>query len=178
MNLLDKLKAGKKNVRKLNFPGTDEGVGLTVLTEAEVQQAIFAAERHFKDCGIEISSTTLGAYNAEVNIQLLALALVDPRKGDSPGRPYAPAFRSADELRNNITREARDALVEEYNAFEDECSPSPLRMSVEAYETLFEDIKKNAGTPGRDLSFRTLKGLITFLANRELKSPKDSGPIS
>ena len=171
MGLLEKLKAGKKNIKVLKFPGTEEDIGLSVLTEFETQEAVFAAERRFNDAGIEITATTLGVYNAEVNVQLLFLTMTNPSGGKSP-------FKDAGELRGLLTRESRNILVDEYNAWEDECNPSPLRMSDDDFEKLFGALKKNAGASGSDLSLRTLRGLITYLACRETKSPPASGSIS
>jgi hypothetical protein len=165
--LIDALKAGKANVREVIFPGTSEKIGITVLTEAEIQDATFATERHFKTSGIEISATTIGTYERELNTQILCRALVDPASRSA-------AFRDVKELRGLLDPSAKDMLIEEYNSMADECSPSPLTLTDAQFEEIFREIKKN-GTTGRDLSLRTLKGLITYLAKLPSISPKDSG---
>ena len=175
-SLVDKLKAGKRNVSLLKYPGTDDDIGITVLTEAEHQETIFAAERVFKDACIEISATTLAAYNAELNTQTLFRAIVDPAKKSKDGicERY---FRSVDELRGVLQREAKETLIEAYNAVDDECNPSPERLSEERLEAIFSEVKKNP-ISGRDLSLTTLRELIIYLASRPSISPKDNGSIS
>ena len=176
MSIIDILKAGKKNVKVVKWPGTEEDVGIIVLTEAETQEAQFAAERLFKDENIEVSAVTLGAYQSEANTQILWRALVSPEKKTKDGT-HERYFKSVDELRGLIRREAKEALVEEYNAFEEECSPSPRTMSVEDLEALLEDVKKNAMN-GMPSSISTLKQLIIYSANLLSTLQKDSGSIS
>ncbi len=175
MNLLEVLKAGKKNIKTLNFPGTDQQIGLTVLTDGEVQEAVFSAERHFKDKDIEITATTLGTYNSEVNAQMLFRAIVDPEKRKTDGT-YELAFKRIEDLR--LASSAQKAeLIEAYNDFEAQCSPSVAKMSDEDFDKLFEDIKKNPLT-GNSLNSSTAKRLIVFLASRPQSSPKGSGSTS
>ncbi len=175
MNLLEVLKAGKKNIKTLNFPGTDQKIGLTVLTDGEVQESVFSAERYFKDKGMEISASTLSTYNAEINTQMLFRAIVDPEKRKSDGT-YEQAFKRIEDLR--LASSAQKAqLVEEYNDFEAQCSPSVETMPDEEFDKLFEDIKKNPLT-GNSLNLSTAKRLIAFLASRQQNSPKGNGSIS
>ena len=175
MNLLEVLKAGKKNIKRLKFPGTEQEIGITVLTDGEVQEAIFSAERYFKEKGIEITATTLGTYNAEVSTQMLFRAIIDPEKKKVDGT-YEPAFKKSDDL--HLASSAQKAeLVEEYNAFENECSPSPDTLSKDELEKLFDDVKKNP-LNGNSLNSRTAKELILYLASLAANSPKASGSIS
>lgn len=177
MDLLEKLKAGKRNIKEVPFPGQDDKVGVTVLTEAEVQDATFATERLFKANDIAVSATTVGAYNAELNTQILFRALVDPEKRKKDGS-YERIFKTVDELRGLIRGGAKDGLIEEYNSFEEECNPSPLRMTDDEFESLFESLKKSPETIGSSLNLKTLRGLIIYLANRPSTSQKGSGSTS
>lgn len=177
MSLIEKLKAGKRNIKIIRFPGTDEDIGVTVLSEAEIQDATFETERLFKENGIEISASTLNTYNSELATRILFRVLVDVNKKMSDGQPEQ-FFNSIIEFKKLLTRDAKGILIEEYNAFEDECSPSPLKMGDDDFERLFESLKKNPKVIGRDLSFRMLKGLIIYLAGLHVKSQKDSGSIS
>lgn len=177
MGLLEKLKAGKKNIKIIKFPGTDEDIGITVLTEAETQDAVFAAERFFKESGIEVSATTIGAYQSELNTQILLRCLVDPSKKKKDGT-YEGFFKDTKEFKSLLAKEAKDILVEEYNGFESECSPSPLKMTDDEFDRLFDELKKSPQTVGSSLSLKTLKGLIIYLAVRPATSPKDSGSTS
>ena len=157
--LLDKLKGGKRHIRVIKFPGTDQDVALRVLNNSETQEALFATERHFRDKEIEVTLTTAEAFEDENTTQILFRAL---RNAEDPSEPLAA---SPDELRRALTREEKDHLVELYLEFEKEISPSAANMSEEEMEALFEDLKK---TPelGNNLSSGTLKRLIGYLASR------------
>lgn len=159
-SLLEKLKAGKRNVRAIKFPGMDQNVALRVLSNADVQDALFATENHFKQHKIEVSATTVEAYEDENTTQILFRALRDPQDYD---RPFV---KDVDELRRMLTRDEKDLLVEQYNAFEKEVSPSAVTLSDAEMDDLFGRLKK---TPeiGNDLSFSTLKRLIVYLASRQ-----------
>ncbi len=169
MSLLEKLKAGKKNVKPVPWPGTDETVGLAVLTEAEIQQALFETEKKFKAAGIEFSVATADAYQSEQNTQLLALALLYEQGGR--------LFKNADELRPLLQPSVKDVLIDEFNAWQQECSPALARMSDAEFDKVFEEVKKNPSTLN-SLSLRTLRELITYLATRPVISPKANGSTS
>lgn len=177
MGLIEKLKAGKNNVRIIKFPGTDEDIGITVLTEAETQDAVFAAERVFKDAGIEVSATTIGAYQSELNTQILFRCLANPEK-KKPDGTRERFFKDLREFKSLLAREVKDSLIEEYNSFESECSPSPLKMTEDEFDRLFDELKKSPQTVGKGLNLKTAKGLIIYLASRPAILPKVSGSIS
>ncbi len=174
-DLIEKLKMGKRNIRTLIYPGTeDEEVGITVLSESETQEAIFATERVFKDAGVEVSAMTLGAYTAENNTQVLVRALVDPKRRKKDGT-CERLFKDVDEFRSFLLREQKEALIDEYNAFEKECSPAD--PSEEELEALSAEVKKNL-TLGPNLSIHTLQRLIIYLAKQLLTLQKDNGSTS
>jgi hypothetical protein len=178
VSIIEKLKMGKSNVKVVDWPGLDgETIGITVLTEAETQEAQFAAERLFKDESIEVNAMTVGAYTSEANTQILFRALVNPQKKTKDG-DYERIFSSVDQFRGLVRREAKEVLIDAYNAFEEECSPSPKKMSDEDLQALLDDAKKNSGMPGNDLSFSTLRQLITFTVNLLLSLQRDSGSTS
>jgi hypothetical protein len=176
MGLIEKLKAGKRNIKIMPFPGTDENIGLCVLTEAETQEALFATEKYFKQNDVEVSAMLVTSYNSEANTQTLFRAIVDPARQDTNGS-YERYFKNIDEFRKLIGREAKDILIEEYNAFEEECSPSPLNLTEEELEKIIAEVKKSP-TSGNDLSFRTLKKLTMYLVDRLSSLQKDNGSTS
>jgi hypothetical protein len=176
MDLIEKLKAGKRNIKEIKFPGTDETIGIAVLTEAETQEALFATERLFKEKGIEVSATIVSAYNSEANTQTLFRALVNPAKKKEDGT-FEQYFSSIDEFRSLIGREAKDILIEEYNSFEEEISPSPLKLSEKALERIFTEVKKNPML-GNALSLNTLRQLTMYLVNQVSILQKDNGSTS
>lgn len=167
MSLLEKLKAGKNNVKVITWPGTDEKVGLIVLTEAEKQRAAFETEKKFKSSGVEYNYGTAETYQSEQNTQMLVLSLVDPDK-------RTPLFKSADDLRPLLVTGVKSILIEQVNDWQQECSPSIEEMTEQKYQELFETVKKNPSIlNGTNLN--TLRQLITFLASQPASSPMDSG---
>lgn len=177
MSLIEKLKAGKRHIRKMKFPGTDIEIGIQVLNEAELQASIFETERHFKNAGIEISATTIGIYDKEQITQTLFRAIVEPSKPNQNGT-YNKLFSNVDDLRALFfSQDIKDELVEVYNELQKEVSPSVHQMSEAELETIFETVKKNPDS-GMNLSSFTLKQLLRFMVSRESTSPKDNGSIS
>lgn len=160
MSLLEKLKSGKRNIRIIKFPGTDQDVALRVLSNAEVQDALFATEDHFKQRKIEVSATTVEAYEDENTIQILARALRDPKDLKQP------LAADVDQLREIITLEEKNDLVREYDAFEIEVSPSTETIEDDELDRIFDEVKKKPET-GSELNTYTLRKLIIYLASRQ-----------
>jgi hypothetical protein len=159
ISLLEKLKAGTRNIHVIKFPGTDQDVALRVLTNAETQAALFEAETYFKKRGIEINSATIEAFTDEHTTRQLAFALRDP---DNPDIPFS---QNADELRSLLVTAEKDILVEEYSAFEEEASPSPDNLSEEEMDRILEEVKKKPET-GNALSISLLRKLFIYSVNR------------
>lgn len=158
-SLLEKIKAGKRNVAIIKFPGTDQDVGVVVLSNAEIQEALFDTERRFRSHEIEIKASTVEAYSDEETTQVLFRALRDPQ---DPSRPFAA---SVDELRAGLTRAEKNALVAAYNDHELDVSPG-ADMEEQDFYVLFEDLKKKPDL-GNGLSTPTLRRLVAFLASRQ-----------
>jgi hypothetical protein len=169
MSLLEQLKAGTKNVKTISFPGTDQDVVLRILSNGELQAAHFAAERLFKRADIAPSMTTIDAYEDEKTTQILFRALRNP-EDTSQG-----IAGSVDEFRSLLNRQEKDILVDEYNAFEGECSPQVAEMSEQEVERLIEEVKKNPGTLGSVSNITIARRLIAFLVAPPPNSPKDNG---
>ncbi len=164
--LIEKLKAGKRYIRKMKFPGTDIEIGIQALNEDNLQQALFDTERHFKSAGIEVSTTTIGAYEKELITQTLLLALVDPSKPQQNGT-YPQLFTSADNLRSTFVSQAvKDELVEAYNDLQNEVNPKLSAMSDAEIVALWDTVKKNPDSL-TSLSSDTLRQLLRFTASRQ-----------
>ena len=177
MNLIEKLKAGTRNVKLTTWPGTENRIGIRVLTEAEVQAAHFDTELLFKQRGIEFTAATVDAYQSEQNTQVLSRAIVDPELKDKAGDP-AKIFKNADELRGLLSHpDVKAVLTREYNDWQTECSPDLETMTEERYEELFAEVKKNPSILSSSSS-ATLRGLIIYLAARQAKLRKVSGSTS
>jgi hypothetical protein len=171
MSLIDKLKAGKNNIKQTVWPGTTEPVGIVVLTDAESQEAQFATELLFKQRGLDFNVATADTYQAEQNTQVLARAIFDLET-------KKPLFKNADELRGLITHpDVKAALITEYLDWQRDCSPAMETMTEEQYDALFAEVKKNPSILTSSNS-RTLRGLIIYLAERQQKLAKASGSTS
>ena len=123
MSLLKELKDGKKPSKVIQFPGTEQAIVLRLLSNGQIQQALFATEKYFKKKEIELTLNTSEAYGDENTTQMLALALRDP---EDPSKPFA---EGADELRGLLTTAEKDILVQQYNNFEKETSPKHLQVA-------------------------------------------------
>ncbi len=171
MSLLQRLKAGTENKNRIKFPGTEEDVKIGVLSDAERQSAHFETERLFKKNEIEPSMVTVEAYESEKTTQLLYRALTD-----TDGNPSA---KDIDEFRALITKDEKDILVDEYESWEMECSPSPRQMTDAELDEIIEALKKRPEEIlGSVLSITTAKRLIISLANRLATLQTDSGSTS
>ena len=170
MSLLEKLKAGKKNKKTIKYPGTDQDIVVSILSEADIQIAHFEAERLFKKNGIEVSMSTVDAYEAEKTTQILFRAC-----SDTEGKPLAKAV---DEFRSQVLKAEKDILVDEYNALENECSPNPDMMSGEDIEKIIDEVKKRPEIIGSVSNIVTARKLIVSLASRLQNSQQGSGSTS
>lgn len=172
MSLLEKLKAGKRNIMTMDYPGTGTEVALQVLSCQDVQDAVFAAEKYFKKLEIEITATTLDVYEDERTTQILFRALRDP------GDPKKSFAATVDELRRHLEKEEKSILAEAYNRFEQECSPNYAKLTDDEFETLWEDIKKNPAILSKNSNSPMLRSLLLYLASLPATSPKDNGSTS
>ena len=157
---LEKLKAGKRNIKVVAFPGTEAKVGIRVLTLQDEQDAAFATEQVFKAEEIVYSSATVEPYEREKTIQLLWRALRDP---ENPDRPFAD---TVEELRELMTTEEKDILVDEYMAHQSECSPSLDSITDEEFEGLLEEVKKSPELVSSSSDICLLRRLASTLAVR------------
>jgi hypothetical protein len=154
-SILEQLKAGANNFKLVNYPGTDQKIAIKILSQREMQESLFAAERLFKNEKIEINMLTAPAYQAEQATQILYRALRNPEKLDEALAPNITAFRQL------LVKNEKDILVEEYEAFEKECDPKPNNMTEEEFDKLFQDLKKNAETTlSNIIDIHTLKKLM------------------
>ncbi len=169
MSLLEKIKAGKRHARVIKFPGSDEDVALQVLSNHDIQEAVFAAENLFKRAGMEITGSTMDAYEDERTTQILFRALRDPA---DPKKPFAS---NVDELRKGLTKAEKEVLVREYYDHERECSPDFAHIPDEEFEEIWAELKKNPQTLSSVSSSTMLRGLLTYLASLPSNSPTDSG---
>jgi hypothetical protein len=167
MSLLEKLKAGTNNKKTIKFPGTEEPIVIRILSEGDRQDAWFAAERHFSLNKIEISMSTVEAHEAEKALQMIYRAITD-----AEGNPLT---KTADQFRKLLSMDEKNALADEYLAFEKECSPVQNHLSEEELRGLRDDLKKNPKTLESFSDISIARQLISYLVNQPETSPKGSG---
>lgn len=167
--LLEKLKAGIQNAKRLKWPGTDVDIDIRVLSEHDHHEASMAADRIYKVADINVGVENVDNYEAERTVQLLWRAVRNPETGGH-------VAKNITEFRTLLTRDARNILVDELNAFERECSPSPENLTDEQFDELFARVKKNAAETITSVSSISLaKRLIVCLAAPQQTLPADSG---
>ena len=69
MSLIEKLKAGTRNVKTIKFPGSEDDITMQILSNADIQDAVFVAERRFKGDEMPVVTSTLDAYEDERTTQ-------------------------------------------------------------------------------------------------------------
>jgi hypothetical protein len=170
-DLLSRLRAGTDNPpKRIKFPGTDIDIGIRVLDDNDFLQAGLAADRVYKAAGVDVTQQNILDYEAEKTAQLLFRAVVDPDTTD-------PVCGKISDFRMLCRPKARrDALLEEVNAYQAECSPDLNTMDGDAFDTLLADVKKNYGAALQNVSsIFMLKELVDSLARELSSSPTDNG---
>lgn len=156
MDTLAKLKAGRSVVKTVTVG--DVAIGLRILTEQDRMEAGWAAVAMLDKHETELNVANAELFEAEKAIQLLLRFVVDPDT-------KKPVFPSADEVRETLAREERNAIGDAYYDFEREYSPSERTMSEADFKALLDDIKKKPdATRLNDLSGAMLKRLLLTLA--------------
>lgn len=158
-NLLLKYKAGKNNIKLINWPGSEEQVAIQILNQKELQEARFETERIFKAAKIDANVMTADEYNSETQTQILYRCLRNPADVTKP-------IGSIIDFKASLTLSEKEYLIEQYNAFEAECSPNPENLSAEELDRIIQAVKKNPSMiNGSNYSIVMLKKLITVLAS-------------
>ncbi|MEI7456557.1 MAG: hypothetical protein WCK93_07495 [Nitrosomonadales bacterium] len=157
-DLLERLKAGTDAVSDV-YVG-DVRLGIRVLSESERESAQLAAAAYFKGLEVELSATTVEAFEAEVASQVLLRALVDieTRK---------PVFVSCAVLKQTLSAESKHDLLNAYVLHERNISPRAGMMPDDEFVSLLETVKKTPQTP-RLLNCNgvTLRRLIVSLVSQ------------
>jgi hypothetical protein len=159
-DLLQKIKLGTNNVKLIKWPSSDQEVLIRVLSQQEMQEAVFATERLFKKENIEVNLITSDEYDNEKATQVLYRAIKDPTDNKS-------ICANITEFRASLTKEEKLYLIQEYLTFEKDCSPRPDNMSSEEFDKFLAEVKKNPSLiNSSSLSCATLRSCITTLASQ------------
>lgn len=167
--LLEMLKAGQGNRKRVPWPGSDGAeVELRPLTDQDQLDASLAADRMYRDAKIDIGMANIQDYEAEKTTQLLWRAVCDPQTGGRVCKDIA-------EFRALMTRGVRAALVLQLEEFTQECSPSLDTMEQEQYDALLMRVKKTPEAASSVSSICTLRRLCRSLAGQHATSQTGSG---
>jgi len=156
-DLLERLKAGRAALGSVTVNGV--AFGLRLLTEQDYFEAGLTVDAAMKAKSIALDVGTADLFEAEKAAQLTCRFLVDPADG-------SPVCADAEAARAAFTRGENEVVVNAYLEFEKAHSPSGRTLTDAEFGALFEEVKKNPGTPRlNDSSSDTLKRLITYLVN-------------
>ena len=169
-SLIEKIKAGADHVGTIQWPGTDEPVGLRLLTEFDYSEAGIAADRHFKD--IAIGAQNVNNYNAEIETQWLFRAVVNP---DTKER----LFNNIVQFKKMLTPEIKDILAEKLSEMQEKYNPNPDNMTEDEFDKFLDNVKKNPReTVGNIQSISLARRVIISLASPPTNSQTDSSSTS
>lgn len=168
-SLLARLKAGFKNTKIINWPGTEEEIKIRLPDEQILLEASAATDKIFE--GRHVSTENIDDYESEKLTQQLYRVIEDPGTGKSVG--------TITDFRRLLTPETKSILTQEFSQFADECNPDPVQMSDEEFDVLLESVKKNSRkTLGNVSSIFTARKLIVSLVEELQSLQKDNGSIS
>lgn len=156
MDILAKLKASNLAIRTVVLG--DVSVGLRILTEADALAAQIGSYQSLAALDLKLTVETADLADTDSNSQLLVLAIVDIET-------RTPLFKSAEQLREVLSREQRRFLIAEYLEHEQEYSPFPGKnMPDGEFNALLESLKKTPSIADlRGLSSATLRRLVLSL---------------
>jgi len=142
LSALAKLKAGRRPVHRIEFPGTDQEVGLRLPTEADWEKARLAALKFLQAQGVnpdEGAGSTL--YERDVLTRVLASCLIIPT--DSNVQP--PFCDGVEDLKRHTTTSERQTLIRELLDFTSEMDPDiDTPEGILAAGQLLEELEKKA----------------------------------
>lgn len=145
-SLIKRLKAGKRPVKYLDYPGVEGGrIGIRLPTEADHEAAKLAAWQFLVlDMKVDPDKVRGSAhYGREVYNQLLARILFDPESGDL----QVPICDNAQDLKANMTAEERSILIQEMADFMSEADPDLDTPEGQAAATaLCQEVEKKGVT--------------------------------
>jgi len=146
--MLEKLKAGIKNTRDVNFHGAT--LKLRLLSESEILQCRLDTVAYAKKMDLDEES------QATENARRQLFTVLS----DSDGNRVAD---NIDSFRDLLTRGEREYLVEEYLFLENECLPSVPGMEQAEFDDILELVKKSPESILNALNTATLRRLTTYL---------------
>ena len=163
--LLAKIMAGAQNHKIIKWPGQENLVKIRVATENDQSIATLEADKKFKDRSIGIANAQ--AYLDYKMSWLLYLVVSNPDDDKPLGQFIA--------FEKMLTPGVKEALDNEQDELQIECSPSPDKMTETELQAWFEEAKKNTEQAIFHIgNMSTAKQAITYTVSRLLESQQDS----
>lgn len=161
--LIAALRRGTRAERECVWPGADGfDFVLVPLLCGQLQEAYADAQKRFDILGIEVTLLTHDNFIAEVNTQVLAIAIRDP---DDESRATR-LFKTGAELRNLITEEERTDLTTEFIELQEAANPDLDTLTPERLDEISEAVKKKDLSTLRSFGSNTLSFYLAGMADR------------
>ena len=111
--LIDRILSRERDIKLIQYPGTEENVGLMLLNCSELQESHFTARKWFAKKCQEVDDTSHIQFLAEEEIQQCFSFLIDPDSGNGVDKLFA----SDKEARKRLGVEERAYFIDQYSAF-------------------------------------------------------------
>jgi len=156
--IIAKLRDGLDNVKTVHLG--DMTVGLKVLRHSHYHEANLVVSGFYQERGIKVGMHNIDEFEIDKENQYLLNTVVDLETGE-------PLFESVEELRELLHNDKRKQLLDEAEAFQEECSPTMSKYTDEEFEKLFEEVKKTPNPATLNvLNLYTLRKLVLTLASQ------------
>jgi len=164
--ILSKMLGGAQRfeVCRTTWPKTDVKIGLRLLSDWEVQEAMSKTRAWAEGEKIQTGPDRMddAEFVARYACEVLSIALCDPEK------PTEGLVSCADELAKTATREEIDRLSTEMSDHQEAFAPFPEQLNDDELKRLVDALKKaprTAATTCRPLAPSTLRRCIISLVN-------------
>ena len=164
--LLTRLFKGAKNTKQTVWPGTEEKIYIRVATEKDFDDATSECDTKYKDRS-GMWAYNAATYDAEKANRILHKVITSDGEKARIG--------SFDQFQVLLTPEVRDSLEDQWNSFQDECSPDPDAMSDDVFESLITEVKKKPEEAVQGIfSLFVLRKVSAYLAKQVVKLQADN----
>lgn len=154
------MRKGQRHTKRGVLPGDGIEFVWRLLSGAEKQAALAAAVQRMEALKLPIELRSYSDLEDECVWQLLAQAMRDPQHPGPSGTYPETLARDADELRELLTVDERDALITAYLDFEDEVDPDPATISDELYAAIETAVKKRDARALRNFGSNLLASFV------------------
>lgn len=159
-SLLQRLKENSPK-KVLKWPGSEESITLSLITQQKLSTASLRASDIFKE--ISIGYHNMDDFKEEKLIQALHMCVNDSEN---------KSFCTIQEFKKLVTPEILEWLDNEHCILEDEYSPNIDKMSDSEFDKLIEDLKKKPEETLLDLSsIYILRKACLFLVSPPVSLP-------